>query len=615
MAPVIIEHMRIKIIHALVAAALLCFAAFDVSAQDVICVTDYGAEPGSRNDVCPSVRMALEAARGRDNVVIKFPKGRYDFYPEFSGTSRPTGIDIFKHSNLTIDGDGSEFVFHGMMQVAKVDSSSNVTFSNFSVDWDRPLMSQAEIVKAEGSYLDVKIDREKYPYVIRDRKIRFIGEGWEFGIDTVYSNLYRPDTKEIVYNTWDHPLGHITDEDVEQLPGGVVRFHGKVRTDVKPGLIVPFYHKRYAVVGFRFQNSKDLFLKDITVYHVQSHGLLGERCENITMDNFNMTANEAKGRVFSIVADASHFINCKGVITVRNCCHTGQGDDFINVHGRNARIVKVLDPKTVETMKDGRYTTPGDTLWLISHATAQREYERIVEDIAFEYDERGRVSACRMTFTEPLPPEVDNTWFTENKTWSAGLVMQNCRILKRHRARGILFTTPKPVVIENCYFNTAGTAILIEGDMDYWFESGANTDVLIRNNIFDNCLTSGCKTGDRWEWGDAVITITPSHRPQSSGAPAYHRNIRIEDNEFRVFDVPLVRARSVDGLRFTCNQIVRTYDYKPYTWFRDSFVLDGCRNVIIRDNALDEEYRTRTIWTEHMKRSDVRSRGFEVKIN
>ena len=587
--------------------AMLLISALPAAAQTVISVTDFGAEPGSRNDVCPSVRMALEAARGKDSVILKFPKGRYDFYPEINGTSRATGINVFRQNNLTIDGDGSEFVFHGMMQVAQVDSSSNVTFRNFSVDWDRPLMSQAE-----GTYLDVKIDRQKYPYYIKDRKIRFIGEGWEFGIDTVYSNLYRPDTKEILYNTWDHPLGHITDEDVEQLPGGVVRFYGKVRTDLDPGLIVPFYHKRYAVVGFKFVNSKDLLLKDITVYHVQSHGLLGERCENITLDNFNMTANEAEGRVFSIVADASHFVNCKGVITVRNCCHTGQGDDFINVHGRNARIVKVLGPKTFETMKDGRYTTPGDTLWLISHATAQREYERIVEDIDFDYDARGRVSACRMTFTEPLPAEVDDTWFTENKTWSAGLVMQNCRILKRHRARGILFTTPKPVVIENCYFNTAGTAVLIEGDMDYWFESGANTDVLIRNNVFDNCLTSGCKTGDRWEWGDAVITITPSHRPQSAEAPAYHRNIRIENNEFRVFDVPLVRARSVDGLKFTGNNVVRTYDYMPYTWFKDSFVLDGCRNVLIRDNAIDPAYRTRTVRTEHMRSSDLDVHGFKI---
>lgn len=593
-------------------AAVLSAVSCILDAREIISVTDFGAQPDSRNDACPSVRMALKAAEGRENVVIKFPKGRYDFYPEYSGAVPPAGICIFRHDNLTIDGDGSEFVFHGLMQVARADSSSNIVFRNFSVDWERPLMSQAEIVTAEGSCLDVKIDREKYPYVIRDRKIRFTGEGWEYGIDTVYSNLYRPDTKEIVYNTWDHPLGHITDEDAEQLPGGIVRFHGKVVADAEPGLIVAFYHKRYGYPGFRITGSKDIFLKDITVFHALGHGLLCERCENVTLDNFNMTANEAKGRVFSVVADASHFINCKGLVTVEGCCHTGQGDDFINVHGRNAEIIKVLGSRTVETRKDGRYTSAGDTLWLISHATAQREYERIVESIEFSYDGKGAVSACRLTFTEPLPEDMDGRWFTENKTWSAGLVLRNCRILRRHRARGILFTTPKPVLIENNYFSTAGTAILIEGDMDYWFESGANTDVLIRNNVFDNCLTSGCKTGDRWEWGDAVITITPSYRPESTDSPAYHRNIRIEDNEFRVFDAPLVRAVSVDGLRFTGNRIIRTYDYMPYTWFRDSFTLDGCRNVLIRGNVIDPAYRIRTVMTGHMRRSDVNVRDFKI---
>jgi hypothetical protein len=39
-------------------------------------------------------------------------------------------------------------------------------------------------------------------------------------------------------------------------------------------------------------------------------------------------------------------------------------------------------------------------------------------------------------------------------------------------------------------FNTAGAAILIEGDLNYWFESGANRNVLLRNNIFEDFLAS-----------------------------------------------------------------------------------------------------------------------------
>jgi hypothetical protein len=172
----------------------------------------------------------------------------------------------------------------------------------------------------------------------------------------------------------------------------------------------------------------------------------------------------------------------------------------------------------------------------------------------------------------------------ENKTWTPEVEIQKCRILKQHRARGILVTTPKKVVIEDNYFRTAGTAILIEGDMDHSYESGANRDVTIRNNVFEDCLTSGSITGDRWELGEAIITITPSHRPQDERSVPYHQNIRIENNVIKTFDIPLVHARSVGGLTFKNNEIIRTYTFQPYAWQKSSFLLDGCRDVQISGN-------------------------------
>ena len=78
--------------------------------------------------------------------------------------------------------------------------------------------------------------------------------------------------------------------------------------------------------------------------------------------------------------------------------------------------------------------------------------------------------------------------------------MQSCPL----SGRGILISTPGKVIVEDNYFATAGTPILIEGDTSHWFESGGTEDVLIRNNVFDNCLTSGAETDERWQWGAAV---------------------------------------------------------------------------------------------------------------
>ena len=130
---------------------------------------------------------------------------------------------------------------------------------------------------------------------------------------------------------------------------------------------------------------------------------------------------------------------------------------------------------------------------------------------------------------------------------------------------------------------TAGTAILIEGDTDYWFESGAVCDMDIHDNLFENCGTSASNNGGSG-WGEALISITPSFRPADESSPGYHRNIRIRNNRILTYDRPLLHARSVEGLQFVANCVEQTYDFPATAAQRQSFCLEGCRNVRIAEN-------------------------------
>ncbi|WP_106829500.1 right-handed parallel beta-helix repeat-containing protein [Parabacteroides pacaensis] len=595
---------------------LLPMTILRISAQEVIQVTQFGAVPNSHANAMSAIKQALAYCKDKSDIILNFPTGRYDFWPTPDENKTDNiGFDLYKMNRLTIEGNGSEFIFHGWMGIAQVKSCSDIRFKNFSVDWDRPLISQAEIVHSTDSYLDVKIDRKSYPYIIENKKIFFLGEDWKLPVLTVYNNLYDKKKKEIVYNTWDDPLGNIFEQQAEELEGGIVRFYGKPPIKPERGTYVSLFHARYAIVGFHLQKSKDILLENLQIYHCLSHGVLGDRTENITMNNASMKVNDTKGRVFSIIADASHFVNCKGVIKVENCAHTGQGDDFMNVHGRNVIITDISDNKTIEVKTDGSYMAPTDQVWFIKQEDAQRGEIRTVKTVV-PITTQNKITGYKISFTKPLPKGIKKNDFIENKTWTAGLELRNCQILKRHRARGILVTTPKKVIIENNYFRTAGTAILIEGDTDYWYESGANNNVQIRNNVFEDCLTSGNAHGSKGEWGEAVITITPSHRPQDTKAKPYHTNICIRNNVFKVFDAPLIHARSVRNLSFIENEVVKTYSYKPYTWQKSAFQLDGCRHVVIKKNRLDKDYTTRDIRIEHMKKSDVRvAKGQQFKID
>lgn len=581
--------------------------------KNIVSIAEFGLQPNTGEDARPFVVEAIKACKERGATTLIFPKGRYDFYPnpkqlvekDILQQKASIGISFDGLDNLTLDGGESEFVYHGKMQIMAVQNCKNITLRNFSVDWDRPMISQGEIIDVQDTYLDLKVDKKAYPYEIENGKVLFIGEGWRLPIITMYSTLYDKQSKNIAYNTWDASLGDIFEQPAEEIAEGIIRFHGKPKFKPEPRtMVVTLFHVRYFANGIFINQSKDVVLKDIKLYHTLGNAFLGHRTENITMDNASVLVNDSKGRYFSSVADASHFSQCAGTIKVENCAHTGQADDFINVHGTSVKITEVIDSFTLKVSSEGKGSggaiTVDDEYWFIRVADAQRGQVNKVSKKKTDHDGNYLI-----TFSEAIPKDIKAGDFLECKTWCAGLELRNCKILKRNRARGILVTTPKDVIIENNYFASAGTAILLEGDFDYWYESGANNNVQIRNNVFENCLTSGNKNGSRSEWGEAVITITPSHIPQTVDSEPYHKNIHITGNTFKVFDAPLVRAVSTRGLHFIDNTVIKTSDYKPYTWQQSAFLLDGCRDVKIEKNKIDEKFVTREILIEHMRKSDV----------
>ena len=596
--------------------------AISFSQSKTISITDLGYVPGSRRNVIPIVNEALKQCTSNESVTIVFPKGRYDFWQDLSSahalvpgalsqgllaSPRSTGIDMVDLKNVIIDGDGSEFIFHGNMQVVSMNRCENIELKNFTVDWDFPFMYQGTYLNSTDEYIELEFDKEQYRYVIEDGEFFLTGEGWKAAPSSGYFNLFDRDTKEILYKTHDGNNRRLFTSRAEEVSPGVVRFYGTPNIKPPKGTYTVLMAGRYISIGINISNSKDVYLKDLTIHHALSHAVVGSRSENITMDNANVKINEKKGRVYSIIADNSHFLDCKGLIKIINCAHTGAHDDFINVHGTFSRIDEIIDNYIVITRRLNGIA--GDEVWFVDSIHCQRSDVRVIKSVESLDGRRAKI-----TFESSLPKGTKAGDYMENKTWTPELELRNCSILRQHRARGILVTTPKKVIIEDNYFRSAGTAILIEGDMEYWFESGACRDVTIRNNIFDNCVTSGCATGRKGEWGEAIITITPSHRPQDDHTEPYHQNIRIENNIFKTFDVPLVHARSVRGLIFRNNEIVRTYAFEPYLWQKTSFLLDGCRDVVISGNKMDKEYVNRTIDAQHMKKSDIKTEGFSVNF-
>jgi polygalacturonase len=201
---------------------------------------------------------------------------------------------------------------------------------------------------------------------------------------------------------------------------------------------------------------------------------------------------------------------------------------------------------------------------------------------------------------EPVPASIEAGDALENLTWTPDLQITNSRF-ESCRARGILISTPGKVLVENNMFESSGSAILIAGDANYWYESGGVRDVVIRNNYFTGeCLTS------MYQFCEAVISIYPEIPDPDPHKPAFHRNIRIENNTFNLFDYPVLYARSVDQLTFEGNRLNRVHTYEPWHPRKISVSLEFCRNVRISGNRIDPAILGGNLQMKGMKKSDLR---------
>ena len=581
---------------------LLFIALFTACKGGAYDLSGYGLKPDTGENASPLIAKALQeiaAEVNSDTVRILLPKGRYDFYPEGASkreyfisnhdqdNPKLVGLAFENMKNVIFDGQGSELVFHGRMLPVSLVGSENCTLKNFSIDFANPHISQVKVL--ENDTVGGLITYEVAPWVeyeIRDSNFVAKGEGWEHV--PAWGIAFEGDTKRLVYTTSDISVGskHVAEivsrkilapwKNKKLIPGTVVVFRGYGRPT--PGVFM--YH------------DTNTTLENIQVHYAEGMGLLAQMSENITLDKFSVCLRgKDDPRYFTTQADATHFSGCKGLIRSVGGLYEGMMDDAINVHGTYLKVQKRIDDKTLvgEYMHGQSYGfewgRPGDAVQFIESKTMEvlGEQNKVAAIEAADKPDGHGAKQFRITFEKPVDPAISEvgTYGIENLEWTPEVYFAD-NVIRNNRARGSLFSTPKKTVVEkNVFDHTSGTAILLCGDCNGWFETGACHDVHIRNNKFINALTN------QFQFTNAVISIYPEIPDLKSQKRYFHSGIVIEDNEFETFDMPILYAKSVDGLVFRNNVIRQNHDYPAFHWNNHRFFFQRVVNVEIKDNRFD----------------------------
>ena len=242
-----------------------------------------------------------------------------------------------------------------------------------------------------------------------------------------------------------------------------------------------------------------------------------------------------------------HAVNCTGRIEIADGVFRNQFDDAINIHGIYAPVVsrpsasEVVAELRHETQKGILFAEPGNRIRFLD-----RKRMLPVGELCCLYQKFISPGFFQLGLDGAVPDGTD--LILENIDWIPESVeIRNCD-MRDNNPRGILASSGRKIMISGNRISAPFCGVQIAGDANFWFESGAVSDVRICNNLFQevNYLEEKPDCG--------AITVNPQIEVPD-GQHFFHGTLTVENNEFRSCNGGLVNAESLSRLVWKHNVV------------------------------------------------------------
>ncbi len=266
------------------------------------------------------------------------------------------GLLVEDMHDVTVDGGGAKLVHHGLQTAFASIRSTDVTFQNFSFDYAAPEVIDATVattgVTDGHAYRVLKIPAGS-PYRVNGTHITWLGETspatgqpyWS-GVDGLqYTQIHDPEAQR----TWrgDNPLFNDVAA-VTDLGGRRIRID--YTTAARPadaGLVYQMRLIERTEPGAFIWESKNVTMRSMNAYYLQSFGVVGQFSENISIDKVNFAPDPRSGRSTASFADFVQMSGVKGKVSITRSLFDGPHDDPINIHGTYLEVVGKPGPSTL----------------------------------------------------------------------------------------------------------------------------------------------------------------------------------------------------------------------------------------------------------------------------
>lgn len=522
-------------------------------------ITISAEHAGEDKNATHIVMQALETVKCKKNSEIFFEKGEYHFriqgtFKQFYAVSNNESGDknivfpIIDFDGLTIDGNGSVFVFHDVVFPFVVDRSQNIVIKNLILDLPISPNVALRVCERSEKGFKLEVDKTKNPFYVKDGCAVFQTENGEVSTSERKMSLHMVRQIAVQYlfagdssdSTENLPASHMLTDAIE-VEGGIYFTYrddtpSKCRFDEGEILTCTLGCGRKVDVVF-LQNSEEILIKQMIVRRGIGMGVIGQLCKNIEIDGF-CTDVTFHDEPVTLTADALHFVNCRGFLEVHNCDISHTMDDAINVHGIYTVVKQVDADKLVLSLKHQEqfFFNPykeGDKLTIISPENLEVVAKFTVANSRV-MDETGMDLEVHGTFCFGYE-HVKNGFYVENP--------ENMPNIHLHDNHFYYFPHMRlagggDILVENNRLEHARSALLAFDLVDYWYESGRIEHMVFRNNYMNGCNEMG---------GHSFIQIGLPGRKKEE-APKVHNYIEISNNVFENISKKAVIASGVQNL-------------------------------------------------------------------
>ena len=498
----------------------------------------------------------------KNGGTIFFECGEYHFYDQgshegfFAPSNNETGMKkvvfpILDCSDITIDGSGSTFVFHGTVSPFIVKGSKNVTIKNATFTTYLPSYALMRVIEKTDEKFVCKFDETKIPCKVCNGNLVFNTETESISTIPKKLSFHALDrllirylfTKDCVASKENLATTYVFCEAIEK--DGLVEFHyiddgraEKCVYEVGDLVSINLEESRFRDVFF-LEDSENTIISAINVKRGGGMGIIAQLCKDIEIDRFIVTPTE--GENITLTADIIHIINCSGKLSIHDCEMRSSLDDACNVHGTYTSVTAVgknhVDLRyNHEAHSSLELYKKGDLLTVINNKNLDEVCKFRVASASFT-DEQGLDIRI---YTEDPTDDIKENFLVESplRMPDVHIYRNKCENIPHWRLSGA-----GDIIVEDNEFADCNIPIYAFDLAEYWYESGRIKNLVIRNNHFKKAHFSEgfIKTGVSGFYGD--------------DAPVIHKTITISGNIFE-------------------------------DMIQDPFDIKGFENVIIKDNII-----------------------------